>query len=228
MGAMILAEEILLLLTDDGLGKPAVDSARLDLVLAGALLLDLAVLARVGVAAPGEPVKAGRLVVRDLRPVGDPLLDHALALIAAAGPKKPETVLPKLKRGLRPALYARLVARGVLRHEERRSLGIFRSQRWPAVDSRHEAQVRVGLREVLVLGRAPAEREVAIISLLHAVDQVPKVLGTADVGARELRRRAKAMSGGIADEAVRRAVQAMNSAIAVSTVVAATAASSGN
>lgn len=224
VGAMILAEEILLLLTDDGLGRRVVDSARLDLVLAGALLLDLAVLARVGVAAPGEPIKAGRLVVRDLRPVGDPVLDQALSLISAAGPKKPEVVLPKLRKGLRPALYVRLVDRGILRCEERKTFGIFRSLRWPAVDSRHEVQVRARLREVLVLGRTPVEREVAIISLLHAVDQIPKVVGTAEVGARELRRRAKAMSGGIADEAVRRAVEAMTAAVLMT--MAATSAAS--
>ena len=50
---MIFAEEIFLLRTDDAPGKSVVDSARLDLVLAGALLLDLAVAERVDVAGPG-------------------------------------------------------------------------------------------------------------------------------------------------------------------------------
>lgn len=226
---MILAEEILLLLTDDATGKSVVDSARLDLVLAGALLLDLAVAGRVDVAGPGEQVKAGRLVVRDARPVGDPVLDAALSRIVAAGPKKPENVLPSLKKDLRPALYSRLSQAGILRFEEGRVLGIFPSRRWPAADSAYERQVLAGLRDVLIVGRAPTEREAGVIALLHAVDQVPKVLGTAEVSARELRRRAKvAVSTGLADTAVLKAVQAMNAAVMTAVLVSTTVATSSS
>ena len=78
------------------------------------------------------------------------------------------------------------------------------------------------MRDVLVVGRAPTEREAGLIALLQAVDQVPKVLGTGEVSARELRRRAQvAVSSGIADTAVRKAVQAMNAAT-MAVVMAAT------
>ena len=226
---MILAEEILLLLTDDTTGKPVVDAGRLDLALAGALLLDLTITGRVDVAGPGEPVKAGRLIVRDARPVGDGVLDEALGRIYASGPKKPEHVLLALKKDLRPALYARLAERGILRLEQGKVLGIFQTSRGRALDSRHELQLRAGLRDVLVIGRSPTEREAGLIALLQAVDQVPKVLGTAEVGARELRRRAKiAVSSGLADTAVRKAVQAMNAATMAAVVAATTVATTSN
>ena len=219
---VILAEDVLLLLTDDVSGKHVVDTARLDLALAGSVLLDLTTLGRVDVSGPGEQVKAGRLVVRDAQPTGDLVLDEALRRIGAMGPKKPENVLPALAKGLRQALLGSLAGRGILRAQEGRVLGIFPTRSWPAVDSGHERQVRTGLRDVLVAGRTPAPREAALVSLLQAIDQVPKVLGEVGVPARELRRRAKDISnGGFADVAVRGAVQAVSAATTAAIVMVA-------
>lgn len=223
---MILAEDVLLLMMNDESGKALVDKTRLDLALAGAVLLDLATTGRVDVTGPGEQVKAGRLVVRDDRPTEDEVLDKALALIGATGPKKPESVLPKLAKGLRQDLLTRLTARGVLRAEEGRVLGVFPTHRWPAVDSGHERELRAGLHDVLVAGRTAAPREAALIALLQSISQVPKVLGDVGVPARELRRRAKEVSaGGFADEAVRKAVAAVTAATTAVIVSAAVAGS---
>lgn len=221
---MILADDLLLLLTDDVSGKPVVDGTRLDLALAGAVLLDLATAGRVDVAGPGEPVKAGRLVVRDPRPTDDPVLDEGLRRIVTTGPKKPENVVPVLAKQLRPAIFARLVHHGMLRAVEGRVLRIFPTTSWPAVDPTHENQLRAALHDVLVVGRTPTPREAALVALLQAVDQVPTVLRGTGVPKGELRRRAKAVAqGGFADAAVRRAVEAVNAAttaaIVASTVV---------
>jgi hypothetical protein len=69
---MNLAEDVLLLLIDDVSGKPVVDTTRLNLALAGGVLLDLSALGQVDVSGPGEQVKAGRLVVRDTQPTDAP------------------------------------------------------------------------------------------------------------------------------------------------------------
>jgi hypothetical protein len=224
---VILAEDVLLLLIDDASGRPVVDKTRLDLALAGGVLLDLATSGRVEVTGSGEQVKAGRLVVRDDRSTGDEVLDEGLRRIAAIGPRKPESVLPKMAKGLRQNLLDRLTGQGILRAHEGRVLGIFPSHTWPAVDSSHQRGLRAGLRDVLVVGRTPAPREAALVSLLQAIDQVPKVLNdTGDTGlsARELRRRAKEVSaGGFADEAVRKAVQAVTAATAAAAAAATSA-----
>jgi hypothetical protein len=221
---VILAEDVLLLLIDDASGKPVVDTTRLDLALAGGMLLDLASSGRVDVAGPGQQVKAGRLLVCDDRSTGDSLLDEALRRVGAVGPRKPEKVLPALAKGLRKDLLLRLIEQGILRDQQRRTLGIFPTHVWPAVDANHQRQLRAGLRDVLVVGRSPTPREAALVSLLHAIDQVPKVLGDVGIPARELRRRAKDVAaGGFADEAVRRAVEAVTSATTaaiVATVIA--------
>jgi hypothetical protein len=226
---MILAEDILLLLTDDASGKPLVDRTRLDLALAGGVLLDLTTSSRVGVTASGEgeQVKAGRLVVRDDRSTGDDVLDEGLRRIGAIGPKKPESVLPKMAKGLHQDLLERLTAQGILRAQEGRVLGIFPRHTWPAVDSSHKRELRAGLRDVLVVGRTPAPREAALVSLLQAINQVPTALGDTGVNglpARELRRRAKEVAaGGFADEAVRKAVQAVSAATAAAAAAATSA-----
>ena len=221
---MILAEDVLLLLIDDASGKPVVDTTRLDLALAGGMLLDLASSGRVDVAGPGQQVKAGRLLVCDDRSTGDSLLDEALRRVGAVGPRKPEKVLPALAKGLRKDLLLQLIEQGILRDQQRRTLGIFPTHVWPAVDANHQRQLRAGLRDVFVVGRSPAPREAALVSLLHAIDQVPKVLGDVGIPARELRRRAKDVAaGGFADQAVRRAVEAVTSATTaaiVATVIA--------
>src|SRR3954452_639434 len=211
---MLLAEEFLLLLLDDVTGKPTVDPSRLDLALAGAVVLELAELGRVAITEPGERVRTGRLVVRDGSPTGDAVLDGALERINDKKPGKPQAVLQRLSRRLRPTLLTRLVDRGLLRREEHTTLGLFRSRRWPASESSHERSVRSALYDVLVTGRAPQPREVAVISLLRAIDQVPKVLPDTGLSKRELNRRAKHLSEGeFAGAAVRKAVEAVNASM---------------
>lgn len=207
---MLIAEDLLLLLTDDATGKSLVDGTRLDLVLAGAVLLELTALERVDVSGPGEAVRPGRMVVRDPAPTGDLVLDEGLRRVGAAGPRKPEQLLATLKKGLPDELRSRLVTRGILRAEEGRVLGIFPTRRWPAVDSAHEHGVRLALHDVLVVGRTPTLREASLISLLQAADAVPKVVTPSPLPARELRRRAKAVgAGNLAGTAVKKAIDAV-------------------
>jgi len=224
---MILAEDVLLLLTDDVTGKHVVDTTRLDLALGGAVLLDLATAGRVDVSGHGEPVRPGRVVVRDPRPTGDGVLDEGLRRIAATAPRKPASVVPALAKKLRPELLARLVGRGVLRLQEGTVLGLFPTSAWPAVDPAYEDTLRRALHDVLVVGRTPTPREAALISMLQAVDQVPRVLGEVGVPKRELRSRAKAVAqGGFADAAVRGAVEAVDAAVMAGVMAATVAATS--
>jgi len=64
---MLMAEEVLLLLVDDRTGRFLVDSTRLDNVLAGAVLVELVTIDRVGFPPAGGGVKRGRMVVVDRR-----------------------------------------------------------------------------------------------------------------------------------------------------------------
>jgi Golgi phosphoprotein 3 GPP34 len=220
---MLIAEDILLLLTDDETGKSITDGTRLDYALAGSVLLELAEAGKVDVAGPGEPVKKGRLYVRDPAPTGSPELDAGLALIAEKS-RGPQDVISKLTKGLRDRLLNGLAQRGVLRREQGKVLGLFPTTRWPAADSAHEHDLRGRLHAILVVGSTSDPRTAAVISILYAIDAVPKVLAGEDK--RLVKQRAKAIAKGEwASEAVRKAVEAVNAAVTAAMVAAATAGS---
>ncbi len=208
---MLIAEDLMLLLLDPA-GRTRTNSTRVGLGLAGAVMLELAMLAKVDVAGPGEQVKAGRLVVRDATPTGDPVLDEGLRVIAAGQGRRPQDVLNKLEKGLKGRLLERLVRREAVQHVEGRVLGIFPTHAWPPIHRGVDTTAE-GIRAVLVHGLAPSQREAALIGLLRAVDCVPQVVGDVGIPKRELRRRAKAVPvGDFAGEAVRKAIEAIDAA----------------
>jgi hypothetical protein len=177
-------------LTDDSTGNFLIEEDRLDYALAGAVLRDLAELRRVRLV-------DGRLDLVDRQPIGAPALDFGLALLVGQEDRKPQRVLGRLAKGLRVRLLTGLAQRGVLRREQGKVLALFPVTRWPAADSAHEQDVRQRLQAVLVGGVPPDGRTAAVISLLSAIDAVPRVLGVTGIGeTRALRRRAKELSAG--------------------------------
>jgi hypothetical protein len=223
---MLLAEDLLLLLTDDDTGRLLVSGSEVDVALGGARLIELTMEGRVDLTGEGEGRK-GRLVVRDSTRLADPLLDEALDLVAAKQGKKPDTVVGPLGKKLRDRLYARLAEQGVLRSERGKVLGIFPTRKWPAADAAHERQLRAELEQALLIGLQPRERVAALVSLLHALGSVHKVVRPKDhaVSKRDLDRRAKEIAeGDWGSAAVRKAIAAM-AAATTAAVTAATAAS---
>ena len=228
---MLIAEDLLLLLTDDDTGKLATSGTELDLALGGALLVELAFMKRVDIAGPNERVPKGRLVVRDASPSGDPVLDDALATAGRKEGKRPQSVVTALGRGTRVRLYERLAEGGVLRAEEGRVLGIFPSQRWPAQDASHEAAVRAALVTALRQGVALDARTSALVSLLHALNVVHKAVGPEAVGLtkQQLNTNAKRIAeGDWAAAAVRSAIDSMLAAIIAASSSTVIAGSSGS
>jgi hypothetical protein len=226
---MLIVEDLLLLLTDDTSGKAVVGSTELDLSLAGAVLIELAMAGKVDVTGPGDPGRNGRLVVRDPAPTGDPLLDDALARLTANPDRKPAKGLDLVKKNLRASTYRRLVDRGIVRSEDGKVLGVFPTHRWPAQDLAHERGVRAALHDALVIGTTPQAPTAALISLLQAIKAINKVLDIPRAERSVVKDRARRISQDAwAADAVRKAVDAVNSAVVAAVVagsVAATAAS---
>ena len=224
---MLMAEDVLLLLTDDTTGRSLVDGTRRDIAVAGAVIAELAAAGRLEAVTADGVLRRTTLQVVPGPAVGDDVLDEALARVGA-GNGSPAAVLDRIRKGLRERLYARLVERGVLRAQEGRVLGIFPTSSWPAVDGLHEAEVRHGLHEVLVAGRAPTPHEASVVALLSAVDALPKVLPGTGLPNRELRARGKRVAeGDVGGEAARKAWEAVQAAVvAAGTATAVAAASS--
>ena len=215
---LLLAEDLLLLLLDDESGTTAVDTASLDLVLAGAVIVELVQLGRVQLPSAAAPLGEGALLVRDGCPTGDSVLDQGLTRVREH-PGQASAALPLVAQQVRSQLLDRLVARGILRLEQGHGLDVSPSRSWPAVEVDHEAGLRKRLRDVLVAGRAPLPREVALIALLWAVDALATVLPHAEAEEAELARlRAQALTeGNVAGAAVRRAVTVVTRAVVTST-----------
>jgi hypothetical protein len=221
---MLIAEDLLLLLTDDRSGKLLASASELDIALGGALLVELALAGRVA-------VESGRLHVTDPSGTGDALLDEAVSELADHDGKKPRDVVGRLGKGLRRRLYARLAEQGLLHEETRRILELVPVHRWPADDNRHEETLRIALAEALRTGGAPEPRLAALVALLHALKRVAKVVDPADVGLtkQELDANAKRIAeGDWAAKAVRDAIAAMLAAVIAATTAASVAGSAGN
>lgn len=223
---MLIAEDLLLLLTDDESGKFIVDGNRLDLALAGACVIDLARLGRIDVAGEGETVKAGRLAVRDETPTGDDVLDGVLRQRARLHGAKPQNVLGKIRKGLRPVVLDRLTGRGLLSRRQTRVLGIFPVTRWPAADPRHKQEKVDELRPILLENAEPNTHLAALVGLLSAVDAAHKVVAVND--RKAVKRRAKQIrESQWATDAVGKAVEAVESAVMIAVVAGGAVASGG-
>ena len=222
---MLIAEDLLLLVTDDASGRLLAPAAQIDAGLGGANLVELTLNNKVDLSGGGDKGKPGRIIVRDPSPVGDAVLDAALAILAAHQGDKPSTVIGPLSKNLRQALYERLAASGVLRAERGRSLGIFPTHTWPTQDARHEAEVRQLVTQALVHKVTPDARTVALIALLHALRCEHKIIDPGPIGLskQQLRARAEEIAkGNWASEAVRKVIVEMIAAIVAATSAAAT------
>jgi hypothetical protein len=160
--------------------------------------------------------EAMHVVVIDPSSTGDPILDGALRVIGARQGRKPKALVEPLGENLRATLYARLVAEGVLRAQERKMLGILPVHRWLAARAEHEDRMRAQITQVLVQGSTPDSRTTALVSLLHALKSEHRIVNPKKHGLtrKELATRAEEFSpGDWASEAVREAIEAVMAAV---------------
>ncbi|GAA4894843.1 Golgi phosphoprotein 3 GPP34 [Stackebrandtia albiflava] len=218
---VILAEELLLLAYRDDTGRNQV--SHLELGLAGALLLELAVAERIDVVDK-------RVTVVDSTPTGDPLLDDALARIGADRPRKAQFWVQKLSKRIVATVLDRLVARGTLRHHPDRVLGLFPFQRYlPVPGDRVESDARDRLAHVVATGMARDAHDAGLASLVYALQMERKVFP--DRRRKEVRAALKAAGDGAwASQATRQAVEAAQAAVmaAITAAIAASAAATGS
>jgi len=224
---VLLAEDLLLLVTDDASGRLSASAAQVDAGLGGANLVELTMKNKVDLSGEEEQGKPGRIIVRDPSPAGDAVLDAALEIVMAHQGKKPSAVIRPLSKNLRQTLYRRLADSGLVRAEQGRILGVFPTHRWPTQDASHEAETRRLVNQALVQRTVPDTRTAALIALLHALRCEHKIVDPRQYGLskRELTARAGEIAkGNWASEAVRKAIEEMTAAVVAAT--AATAAGS--
>ena len=167
------AEEVVLLMLRDDDGKFVhVPSWLLDRILAGAVLMDLAMEYRIDT----DPE---RLVLLDDTPTGASLPDPTLARIAADRDEADRDEADRDARywveqeaghseEIREEALRRLVDVGILEREEDRFLWVFKSRRYPVIDGKAEREVKLRIMGVLFSDEIPDPRDVVIICLADA------------------------------------------------------------
>ena len=169
-----IPEEVLLLCLDDETGRPVgPPDATVDLALAGALLMQLALDGRVD-------SDLDRVFVARRDPLGDSLLDPVLVRIGAQSPAQDSgwwmAELGRDAAPLRRALLERLVARGILRRVEGRRLLVLRDARHPKADVAVPEAIRSRLRAVLLEGGIPEPRDSLMVGLCRATGLIAFLL----------------------------------------------------
>jgi hypothetical protein len=214
MEALTLADELALLAYDDD-GAAQLSSPTLDYGLAGGVLIELALAERV------ETLDE-RLAVIDATPLGHPVLDAALARIAADEKRrKPKDWVSKLSKDLRGQVLDGLAARGILRRVDDKVMWVFPRTRYPApygVEPPAETEARQRLVAAVNADGPVDARTAALCALVRAVKYDKKVF--ADLPRDRVKARLQEISeGDWAATAVKKAVEEMEAAIMVAIMV---------
>ena len=183
---MRFAEELMLLLLDDDQGQmpPNFSTHSLNTVLAGSVLMDLALEGRIDTALE-------RFIFVDGTLLGDTLLDPVLAEISQ-DPQDRETAywIKRIadERGddIRRTALARLTAQGIVEASDSRrsfflSKRVSRTRRYLTVDGRMEEDIRLRIMRVLFSDDIPDPREIAIISLADACGIFATILSSSEL-----------------------------------------------
>jgi hypothetical protein len=212
-----IAEDMFLLLLDNADGQPGLDRTRRSRVLAGAVLLDLALLCRVRPSMNGEAVAPVRLVALAGPLPLDPIMDPAFDLLARR-PLTPAAAVSKLRRGVQDNIAGFLEQAGQIRRVQLNGKRFHHPPSWPVVNRERVTQARSGLLSALFDNEPPTPPTAAIISLLHAVDGLGALLSLNERGWRWVHMRASEIAGGGWVDEYETALPEMNLAVTASAV----------
>ncbi|GAA3216773.1 GPP34 family phosphoprotein [Dactylosporangium siamense] len=173
MSSVALAEELLLLAYDDDTGKATGSHIGLDLGMAAAVLVDLALAGRLAYA-------GGMIVVVNGSPTGEPIADEVLGRVVADTPHTPASWVQRLRHGLRDRVLADLCARGILHDVDETTLGFIHIHRYPTADATVETELRDRLGRALTSDELPDERTAALAALVAAARMEPALYLSGD------------------------------------------------
>lgn len=216
---LLVVDDLMLLLLDDD-GASIQGAGTLYYTLGGAVLAELALLGRVQVEGTGG-LNGPRVLVAGTGSLPDPLLRQAHEVIAAR-PQRVQPLLVTIGANLSDTVLNRLLERGIIRREESRWLGLFRTTRCPTADMRPEAQLRTRIRQVLVDGSDPDPRTAVTIGLLYASGGMPSLRPPLPWTSTTVARAQELADGHWGSEAVTQAVTRTAAAIVAASVATVT------
>ncbi len=211
---MLITEELFLLLTTDR-GKVEGSSQR-GYGLAGAVVTDLVLAGRAELSEDRDP----RVQVRSREPLGDSILDPALARLAEKNGRKLSTLVADGKLNPEGNVVRRLADQGVIQVQGKKLLGLAPA-RYPVVDDRPERATRERLRTVLADGTA-TPHDATLLSILQGLGVAAQVLKaeSGNLGKKELKARIAQISRDCeAGPAIKKSLDALNAALIAAVVI---------
>lgn len=163
---LTFVEELVLLGLDDQTGALLPTPVMgFNYALAGAVIADLALAGRID-------TDLQQLTVIRPEATGDALLDRALVMLATAPQPKSVShwlgVFSGQRAEMEDEALARLVARGILRRQDKKILWVFGTRRYPTVDNQERTEVKTRLSGLILGDDLPDPRDAVLISLLTA------------------------------------------------------------
>jgi hypothetical protein len=224
---LYLHEEYMLLALRDDAGTIESRASWYSYGLGGAIVAELALRHRIRLATDGK-----RLVdVVDSAPVGDPLLDEALALMAGAKRRRRGqhwvSKLSGLKR-LRHRVAESLCDRRILAARDDKVLLVFRRKVYPTIDPAPERRTVDRLRGAIFGGGGSMDdRTAVLVGLAHVSGLLPAHFDKRELKARK-RRLEEIVNGHRCSAAAREAIQAIQAATMAAVIAATTAATASS
>jgi hypothetical protein len=221
---LYLHEEILLLALRDKEGTIPMET-QYGLALGGALLAELLLHERIKV----EESRRKKLVVVAPRakPIGEPLLDECFEKIKTAKRRATlQTWVGRLSRvkQLKHRVAMGLCDRRILKADEGKVLLIFKRKIYPEIDPGPEREVIARLRQaVFTYTREIDSRTIVLVALVHTSGILKLVFDKKKLKGRK-KRLEQITKGDLVGTATREAIQAVQAAVIVATMVPAIAA----
>ncbi|MFJ9621669.1 GPP34 family phosphoprotein [Streptomyces sp. NPDC101181] len=168
---MLIAEDLTLLMMDDKSGAIA-GEATLYYTLGGAVLVELGMGGYISADPNDQGFNGVKVHAATGRAPSDPVLRAAQDKVGERV-RGVQTLLIEIGTGMRETVLDRLVERGVLRQETKKTLGLFRTTSTRIADTGHKKALVEQVRAVLMDGAEPDERTAALTGLLSASGTLP-------------------------------------------------------
>ena len=176
---LTLVEEILLLLLDEEKGTlPTVPQLTLHIVVAGAVLMELAINNKID-----NDLK--ELKVLDHTPLGEEIVDQFLRKMQQE-PNKQEikywiNLIADDGAKIVEQAFDRLVDRGILGETEKKFLWVMTTRTYPMLDGTVERACKLRIMNILYTDEIPDPKDVVIIALVDACDMFRILLGPTEL-----------------------------------------------
>jgi hypothetical protein len=221
---LFLHEEILLLALRDAKGT-VVSGTTYTFGMGGAILAELLLEERIRVV---QPKKTPLAELQRSAKMGDPVIDECLQKVRDARKRASlQTWVSRFSnvKNLRHRVAARLCARGILRADTDKILGIFTRKIYPEIDPGPEKRIVGRLhRAIFENGREVDPRTVTLVSLAHHTGLLKATFDKKKLKGRK-ERLEKIMNGDLTGKATKQAIEAMQAAVMVACVMPAIMAS---